>query len=402
MTDVTIREVHGEEIISTAWAVADYAFGETPSKPDDIEEQRRRLHTRGNARTLVAFANDEPVACASCYPMVQNVRGALLPMGGIASVASLPVARRLGYVRRVFVDLYAVMHEIGMPLTALYPFRASFYERFGYSGFPAPRFATLDPADLAQLTRTAKPGRVELLSMADGFDAWRAFLTEHQADTHGFSLREEISASRRKERNDAWVLLAHDESDRVVGAMTYKITGYTKELRADTFYYRTSLGRYLLLDWIGRHIDQVKKAILVLHPDEHPELWLRDLNAQSSTQDKEAWPAPMGRVLSVRALTGLTAGDGTAACSFTATITDEHCPWNNAVYTFTGEGGHLTVTEGGTPSSTLTIQGLSALIYTGTDPADFPLRAWGDPDEATRAAMRAMFPPATPRMHEQF
>jgi predicted acetyltransferase len=189
MPTVTIREVDGDEILSTARVVADYAFGTSPSKPADIEEHRRRLQFRGNARTLVAFADEQPLATATLYPMMQNVRGALLPMGGVAAVASLPAARRLGHVRRVFIDLYAAMHEAGMPVTALYPFRASFYERFGYTGFAAPRFATFDPADLGQLARMEKPGRVELLSMTDGFDAWRAFLSEYQQSAHGFSLR---------------------------------------------------------------------------------------------------------------------------------------------------------------------------------------------------------------------
>ena len=398
MTTVTIREVTGDELLSTARVVAEYAFGTSPSKPADPEEHRRRLQFRGNARTLVAFADEMPVATATLYPMIQSVRGALLPMGGIAAVASLPAARRLGYVRQMFAELYRGMCDAGMPVTTLYPFRSSFYERFGYTGFPAPRFATFDPAELGALVRIDKPGRVELLSMADGFDAWHAFLADFQPGVHGFALREEVNARRRQDSNDAWVLLARDAADRVIAAMTYRVTGYTEELRADTFYYHSSLGRYLLLDWIGRHVDQVKRAILLLHPDERPELWFRDLNAQSSTQDKEAWPAPMGRVLTVVGLTGIAAGDG----AFTVRIADEHCPWNDGIYTFTGEGGALTVTEGGEPSGALTIQGLSALVYVGADPADFPFRGWGDPDESTRAAMRAVFPPATPQMHEQF
>ncbi len=398
MSSIEVREVHSEESLTTARLVADYAFGASPSKPADEEERRRALRFRGNARTLVAFDGDQPLATATLLPMTQNVRGMVVPMGGVAAVATLPAARRLGYVRRVFTDLYTGMREAGMPVSALYPFRASFYERLGYAGFPAPRFATLDPADLAPLVRMGKPGRVESRSMADGFDAWRAFLTRYQRGVHGFSLREEISARRRQDSNDGWVLLARDERDDIVGAMIYRITGYTETLRAESFYARTSLGRYQMLDWIGRHVDQVKSAILLLAPDDHPELWFRDLNAQSSTRDDEAWPAPMGRIVSVADIGGIVAGDGT----FTARIEDEHCLWNNEVYTFTGTSGVLSAERGGEPSGTLTIQGLSALVYAGTDPADFPVRGWGEPDAPTRAAMRAMFPPATPMMHEQF
>jgi len=180
--------------------------------------------------------------------------------------------------------------------------------------------------------------------------------------------------------------------------MTYRITGYTEDLRADAFYYTTSLAKYQLLDWIGRHVDQVKRAVVKLGPAEYPELWFRDLDAHSASHDEHAWPAPMARIMSVRDLAGIGAGDGT----FAARIVDEQCPWNNGVYTFTGDGGALTVREGGDAATTLTIQGLSAVVYTGYDPDDIAFRHWGDVAAADRTAIRQVFHPAYPIMHEEF
>jgi hypothetical protein len=45
---------------------------------------------------------------------------------------------------------------------------------------------------------------------------------------------------------------------------------------------------------------------------------------------------------------------------------------------------------------------LAALVYGGHDPADFPMRGWGEPDPATQATMRAMFPHALPFLHASF
>ncbi len=97
-------------------------------------------------------------------------------------------------------------------------------------------------------------------------------------------------------------------------------------------------------------------------------------------------------------LGGLGAGDGQIAVE----VVDDACAWNSAVWTLTGSGGTLTVEPGGTPECRITIQGLSALVYCGHDPADFVYRGWGDPDTASQATLRALFPAVFPVLHEQF
>lgn len=400
MPSVEIREVEGEEIITQARAVADYAFGASPQKPD-LEEQRRRLQFRDpNSKTLVVFEDGQPVATTTSHPMQQNVRGRVLPMSGIAAVATHPAARRRGYIRQLFDCVFADIHERRQPVSCLYPFRESFYERLGYAAFPSPRYVTLDLHQLTPLVRMAKPGRVETVSVASGGEQWQAFLASYQRQVHGFSLRGEHATRGRQETNDFWVALAYDDEagTEPSGLMTYRITGYTGELRADTFYYTSSAAKYQLLDWIGRHVDQVEKAVVKLGPAEYPELWFRDLKAQSASHDEHAWPSPMARIMSVRGLEGIGAGEG----AFSARIVDEQCDWNNGVYTFSGDGGVLTVREGGDAASTLTIQGLSALVYTGYDPDDIGFRHWGEVAAADRPVIRQIFQPAYPIMHEVF
>jgi hypothetical protein len=106
----------------------------------------------------------------------------------------------------------------------------------------------------------------------------------------------------------------------------------------------------------------------------------------------------MGRVIEVSALGGMTVGDGTVCVS----IVDDQCPWNAGDWTFTGEGGVLTVTRGGSPDGHLTSQGLASLLWNGTDPAILPYRGWGDPGEAAATALREMFPPVMPYLATQF
>lgn len=394
---IEIREVHGEERIATGFAVADYAFGASPSTPN-LDEARKGEPYREKARSLVAFVDGQPQATLTSHEMTQNVRGAVLPMGGIAGVASMPSGRRRGVVRQMFERVFALYREMALPISALYPFRDSFYERLGYAPFPMPRFLTVNPEALAPLVRLDKPGRCEQVAMKDGFDTWRAFLERYQRQTHGFALKHISNARRWRDANEWWVAFARDAAGEIAGAMTYRITGYSGKLIAGTFYPSNALGRYQLLDWIGRHADQVQQAVIEVRPDDVPETWFRDLHATVRTDAEEAWPGPMARVVDVAGLTGIGAGGGEVALE----IHDALCPWNEGVFTFRGEGGRLVVTPGGEPAARVTIQGLSALVFCGTDPASFPFRGWGDPDPATADALRALFPPAVPDIHEMF
>ncbi len=392
-----IREVAGEDYLETGRAVADYAFGASPSG-QNIEEARKAIPYYAKAHNLVAFVDGQPQATVTTHEMTQNVRGAVVPMGGVAAVASMPSGRRRGAVRQVFEKAFEQQRDMGMPISALYPFRDSFYERMGYAGFPKPRHLTFKPEALAPLVRHEKPGTCEQVAMKDGFDEWRAFLERYQAQTHGFALKHITNAVRSRDKNEWWVAFARHEGE-IVGAMTFRVTDYGGKLEAETFYTTSSIGRYQLLDWIGRHTDQVSEAVIELRPDDYPEVWFRDLEATVSTTYEHAWPAPMARVVDVARLSGIGAGDG----QVTLDIHDALCPWNNNRFNIRAEGGSLAVERSSeTADGCLTIQGLSALVFSGHDPADFAFRGWGDPDATTQAALRRLFPTAIPDIHEKF
>jgi hypothetical protein len=86
------------------------------------------------------------------------------------------------------------------------------------------------------------------------------------------------------------------------------------------FYYTSSRGRTILLDWIARHVDQADRVEIRLPAYEHPETWLADIQVKIETQVG----APMSRVLTVAQTGGMETGEG----SFTARITDPLCPFN--------------------------------------------------------------------------
>jgi len=103
-------------------------------------------------------------------------------------------------------------------------------------------------------------------------------------------------------------------------------------------------------------------------------------------------------VLDVSKLTGLPVGVG----KFSAQVSDALCPWNEGQWEFECVNGALQISAARRADCSLTIQGLSALVYGVNDPDDFTLRGWGNPQPGLQQVMRQMFPPRLPHLHEMF
>lgn len=399
MPTITIRQLSDAEAPEIMYPLTSYAFSPSPPLRDKAEFMAMAQLRRG-VMVVAAFEEERAVAVVAATPMTQNVRGRLYGVSAIWGIASDPAARRQGYVRRALAETLAITRDAGQPLSGLYPFRESFYERLGYVTFPRAYLAKLTPAALAPLLRHDFAGHVELLAIADGYDAFREYAIQQRSRIHGmavFDLPEKEAAIRR---NDVWVALAKAGGE-TIGAMTYNLRnegGSGMTLKAHRFYYDTSQGRYLLLQWIARHTDQAGQAEILLPPAERPETWWPDLRMTVEFTGG----GPMARVVDVAALGGMPVGGDTVAPAVTAHITDPLCPWNTGAWRFEAADGQLVVRRAGDAECDLAIQGLTGLVFGTHDPADFAVRGWGQLPAGTQAAMRTLFPPLLPYMHESF
>ncbi len=90
MTNTTIRELHGDEMLEAMYGLNAYAFRESPPLADRAEWQEVITHREG----FVYYAlleDDIPVAGAASGAMTQQVRGALF---GAAASGPWPPTRR--------------------------------------------------------------------------------------------------------------------------------------------------------------------------------------------------------------------------------------------------------------------------------------------------------------------
>lgn len=389
-----IREVTGDEALEIFYWLSSYCFHASPPMLNK-EEWQTMVRQRVGNRYFALFQDGKPAAGTAILPMTQQVRGSLLRMGGIYDVVTHPADRRKGYVRQLMGVALAEMRAEGMALSCLYPFRESFYERFGYTALPQTRKVSLDPQTLAPLLKQNLGGQVTLLPISEGYAEFRAYLRRYQQRTHGFALFENEDWGWAK-RDRFWLALARVK-DEVVGLMLYRLRG--EEVTKFTFdvmrfYYHTSPGRYLLLEWIARHIDQAERAELILPPSELPETWLADMKVTTET----FWIAGMGRALDLSGLSGLTCGAG----RFTARVRDPYAPWNEGAWAFESQDGRLRISPAQQTDCELSVQALSALVYGTHDPADIIPRGWGNPDGSTQVQMRSLFPRMLPYLHEFF
>lgn len=388
MPSAQIRRIPPDKLVSDYAPLAQYSFYATP--PIDVSSYEQNSLLYEDAMMYGMYEEDKAVATSVALPMTQNVRGKLLPMAGVAGVTSHPTTRRQGYVKRLMVNLFKEINDAGMPVSMLYPFRESFYERLGYTLFTQIKGITFKPSDMKPLISLDFAGSIELVNQKEGWAIGRDVLKNYQTRTHGLGLFSDKALDHLYGHDKAWLAIARDDSGEVIGTMAYKITGFQETFEVQHFFVSNSQARYLLLQFIARHIDQVQEVKFKRLPaTERPETWFSDLNIKANP---DIWITPMGRVINARGLNGLTVGEG----HLTLQLTDSFCEWNNGVFTFASENGQLVVTEGGTPDCDLTINALSALIYGTHNPQDFQWRGWGKPTATTIEKMLKLFPMQLP------
>ena len=99
-------------------------------------EKRREFYTDHPRFTIkdvrVGELEGQIVASLVLYPLVSWVRGQRLPVAGVGSVAVSPEHRRRGIGETLMRSVLRELRQTGQAFSMLYPFRGSFYRRFGY------------------------------------------------------------------------------------------------------------------------------------------------------------------------------------------------------------------------------------------------------------------------------
>jgi predicted acetyltransferase len=393
-----IRQISAAERPLVSVPIQAYGFQPSPAPEGILQRLRDDQRYYQEHVTLVAEVDGASVADASAIPMRQNVRGVVYQMAGVAGVATLPQARRRGYARALVTEILGLMRDRGHVVSALYPFRPSFYGRLGYVGLPQTRTVAFSPASVAALLAADLPGTVRCGQVADNYPDYRAFTGRLLTERHGFAMLPESRLAQQRAAGDRWLATAWLH-EAMTAAVTYRIEGFGRGLIADDLLAASPVGRALLLQFFAAHADQVATITATIPADELPELWATDFAAvtQATTSFPDS-PAPMARVLSLERLAGMPTGTGRV----TVEIVDDR--FIAGRYTLDGTAGELDVQREATVTAeaTLTPAGISGLIYGVLDPDDISIRGFGQVPGDVAARLRTMFPRRMPYLHARF
>ena len=356
MNSVEYRAIRPDEI-GTWRRFEEYCFGIAPA---DYDPYVAHLFKPELIRA-VYDPEGEMKAAMILLPDVLNMAGAHMPMGSIAGVVSLPENRRGGWVGHLLVESIREMKEQGIPISALYPFKQSFYQRYGWD-LAAAWLEHEIPVELlspsrkrAGLVRRYLPGEAPVKTLLGLYG-------RHTASELGYMVRDEWFWHNRVNRSwgkPQWETAVWQpaKSAEPEGYMLYRFgeENGQRHLIIKELVGLTQAAERGLLGFVANHDSQVKNCRIRFLRD-YP-LW----HLVENTHDVQSkliagWQL---RLVDLKSAFEQRPWPGAPNGSLVIGVLDEHAPWNSGTWRILFEGGQATVTPA--PEE---LPGLSATVQT--------------------------------------
>jgi predicted acetyltransferase len=356
-----VPEAHLEELLHNGTV----AFGPVPAgtEPELRDHLRRAL-----PHTLGSFRDGRLASAATMFPFEAWIGGVRQPLGGLASVATAPWARRRGHVAALLVRWLERLHDDGVGWCAEQPFDPRFYARYGFQSVPNGQSVEIAP----ELFGTGRPPDAHTVTGGD-LSALKAVHAAF-ARRYGFALTRDDDARGAWE----WVLRPWAGPPRHVYLLqdAYLVFHLADDgrLHVTDFAYATPEARERVWSLVGAFRGQARQVRIHLPPGE-PLL--------VDTQARHAVRSPLIQVRLVDLTAALAPLRAPRASRWRIALRDEVCPWNDGTF-------ELTLTEAGcsaapsrAPAGTrLDVRALAALLGQAATPEALLAtgRATGDPE----------------------
>jgi len=377
--------------------IVDYAF-HPQAGPQTYDDEPERIADRYGV-----VVDGDLVSVCGHYDLRANLRGEWVPLAGLAAVATPPEHRRKGYVRALIAD--ALERWRGeYPLSALWPFARSYYERFGWATANTATTYTCPPEQLA-FARRAAGGRARPVEPEE----WRDLQSVHET-----AAAETTLALRR--RSETWWcerVLSEGGDDRP-WAYVWQRDGdprgylvYDFEDAGEGFEERRLVvddmaavdheARLGLLGFLADHDSQATEVRL--QGDSRTDLL--DLVPDPDAVDCEVETGPMVRVVDVTDALEACPYPGDVDADLTLRVTDGTAAWNDgrvrlSVADGTGECEAVDADGEAAADTDATLDvGTLAQLVVGYHDAAAARRVGGlsVAEESVADALAALFPP---------
>jgi len=255
----------------------------------------------------------------------------VIPMGGIAGVASLPASRGKGYAGTCLKYVLERMRDDGEVISALFPFAWDFYRKLGWEWVGIERRYQVPTRILKSDPETE---RVRAAETADR-SAIIACYTEFAGRYRGAMERRLQDWNRildHGDKNYTYTYL-YEQEGKIEGYFTYR-GGKKEETRLREFISLTPRAQRALLGLMRRHEMQVEKFAWTA-PSDDP-LWSQYYHWDIETKLE---PVTMSRVVDVPGAFAYCRPAPTASGSVTVAVEDACAPWNTGTWRIAFEGG---------------------------------------------------------------
>jgi len=389
MQELEIRDFSGEEVyryeqlVSTAFH---YTYPEVLDREalcrriarEDEERAREKTPLRGN--TFVrkgAFLDGRLVSAFKMYPFVANLDGERCEMCGIGGVLSDPEMRGMGAVSRLFETAFSEMRERGQILSHLYPFRTSFYRKYGYEHI-------VNAVQWTVPIEFLPKDRVDGILHFEGTErqtediknVYKAFCRRYNlaTDRDGFLWKTRYFKIWAPYGTDHFSYL-HYDGDTVDAFLSYTVKEDAREpmlITVDHLYFTSRHALYAVLCFLGTYSSYAKGVKLTLPSNVDIGMLLCDLQSAYGkvAVTRELLYRGATRVVDAEAILRLVRYRG--AGSARIRITDPYCPWNDKCFRVEFNGSCRSFSEVALETADIEtdINSFSALILGGVSLSD--------------------------------
>lgn len=322
-----------EDDIERCAALEAYAFRVSPDRAD--------LQGRiGRFRGL--FAGGELLAQLELIPLRLRTGLGEVAAGGVGSVAGAPETRRRGHVAALVRHLAEELRAAGVPLCVLFPFKRSFYGRYGWASFVERRIYSGPPERFAHFR--PGPGRFTPAGpdQADELDRIYAGALRGR---FGTLVRDRDWWARRVLRG--WdgrphhAFIWRDEAGQGRSYLVFRLAGEGREaaMLCQEMVALDPLARAQLFVFIAGHQDQVARVRFPAPADAPVNLLFPD------PLDCAVEPHFMLRLLDVPAALEAFTFPRDVAGRLTIAVSDDWIAANHASFALEIEGGRCRVTR---------------------------------------------------------
>lgn len=305
--DITLQPA-GEDDIPAMAALWAEAFPEKPAERRD-RELREGLTFGDLSDCWVVECDGRLAGALRTYRLTTHLWGRELPTMGLAGVAVAPDFRRRGIGRRMCVEALRIAEYRGDVLSALYPFRTSFYRELGYVLAGELHRYRFRPVELAMY-----PGWDRVVRAPDtGVAEAREIYARVAAHANGLIRRTERMWSFCG-RQDTHLYLHRDPRGRATGYIVVRGRGGTPErsrLRVLELVAEDREAYLGLLGWLSVQRDQWGRITYDALPGENFHRRLAHPRTESSSMSRGLWfhsaailRGPMFRIIDLEAVLG--------------------------------------------------------------------------------------------------